>query len=85
MLIESISFLLITQIGVSVNISQLLYHGEIMWLNPAEEQLAKGWKKGQGPSTLCFGELWDSYISVSIYDFQTLILRMCLQMDDYRN
>jgi len=47
----------LSQIGVSVNISQLRYHGEVMWLNPAEEQLAKGWKKGQGPSTLCFGKL----------------------------
>ena len=49
--------IVLSQIGVSVNISQLRYHGEVMWLNPAEEQLAKGWKKGQGPSTLCFGKL----------------------------
>ena len=44
------------QVGVSVHISQLKYHGEVLWLNPTNEQLARGWKKGQGPATLCFGK-----------------------------
>ena len=44
------------QFGVSVNVSHLKYHSHVLWLNPTEEQLAKGWKKGQGPSMLCFGE-----------------------------
>ena len=28
----------------------------VMWLNPVDEHLAKGWKKGQGPPTACLGE-----------------------------
>ena len=41
---------------MSLKISQLKEHSEVMWLNPINEQLAKGLKKGQGPVTACLGE-----------------------------
>lgn len=36
--------------------SKLKEHSEVMWLNPADEHLARGLKKGQGPVTVCLGE-----------------------------
>ena len=42
---------------MSLKVSQLKEQSEVMWLNPVDEQLAKGWKKGQGPATACLGEL----------------------------
>ena len=41
---------------MSLKVSQLKNQSEVMWLNPVDEQLAKGWKKGQGPTTACLGE-----------------------------
>ena len=48
----------IPQSGVSLSVSQLKYHGELMWLNPPDElRFSKGWKKGHGPQISCFGEM----------------------------
>jgi hypothetical protein len=41
---------------VRLKVSQLKNQSEVMWLNPVDEHLAKGWKKGQGPTTACLGE-----------------------------
>ena len=38
-----------------MRITELQYHGEVTWLNPT---LAKGWKKGQGPSAHVFSEFY---------------------------
>ena len=53
------SIILFMQAGLSLCVSQLRYHGEVMWLNPSEKHRAgkTSWKKGQGPQTTCFG-MW---------------------------
>ena len=43
------------QLNSCVSMQQLKYHGVVTWLNPPEE-LAKGWRKGQGPDMQCFSE-----------------------------
>ena len=50
------TFSCVLQYDVSVNVGQLRCHGEVMWLNQKDELLGKAWKKGQGPTVLCFGE-----------------------------
>ena len=56
------------QYGVSISISQLLYHGQVLWLNTKGEQVAKqGWKKGLGPPVLCFGTyMYIACLTISI-------------------
>ena len=62
------------QYGVSISISQLLYHGQVLWLNTKGEQVAKqGWKKGLGPPVLCFGTYM--YIAcLAIYPVSSYVL-----------
>ena len=49
------------QLDVNLKVSQLKNQSEVMWLNPVDDQLAKGWKKGQGPTTACLGEYQSSH------------------------
>ena len=44
------------QNGITLKVTKLREQSEVMWLNPVEENLAKGLKKGQGPLTACLGE-----------------------------
>ena len=74
------------QIGVALRITELEYYGDVTWLNPSIDGLARNWKKGQGPRITMFSTLQTMGTlkcdTISLYKnsvFKSSVVLICLE------